>query len=280
MKAKLYIVTYNSEHHLNQGLESLFAADLSQHELEIFIINNHSNFHLHDEFKDKVAVLHNVLRPDFSTGHTPRNWNQAFMLGFENLNNPACDIVMCAQDDTHYNPQWLNLIHKAHFEMGYDFVCIGVGDTFHSYTPRAIKKVGMWDERFSALCFMEHDYFIRTAMYLGDKATVTDIGHSKDLYTFNPLPFARDVIEQPVRDSEKLELGHQRGRMANPFRELFKAKWGDYSEFTPTHQFVNNPRPPGIMGYILYPYFECDIEDLNGKGFNLGSGWVPPGFIE
>jgi len=279
MKVRMYIVTYNNEYHLNQGLESLFAADLSLHELEVFIINNHSNFHLHDEFKDKVTVLHNVLRLDRSTGHTSRNWNQALMLGFEDLNNPACDIVICAQDDTFYHSNWLNLLMNRHLQLRLDFICIGVGDTLHSYTPTAVKKIGMWDERFSALCFMEHDYFIRAAMHLGNKASVTDAGHAKGLYSINPLPDAQQIIQQPQRNAEKLQLGQERGSMQNPFRELFKAKWGDYSEFTPSSQFINKPHPPGIPGYITYPYFERDVEDLNGKGFNLGSSWQPPGWI-
>ena len=276
MKAKLYIVTYNSEQHINEGLRTLFDSDLSQHELEIYIINNHSNFVLYDEYKDKVTVLHNVLRPDFSTGHTSRNWNQALILGFEDLNNPACDLVICAQDDTHYHREWLNLLHLAHFEQGYHFVCVGAGDTLHSYTPTCVKKVGMWDERFCAICFMEHDYFIRSAMVLGDKASVNDWGHMSGLYTINPLPYARQIADQPQRSADKIALGQARGKFDNPFRELFKAKWGNYSEFTPTSQFVNNPRPPGIMGYITYPYFEKDIEDLNGLGFNLGTGWGRP----
>lgn len=269
MKARMYIVTYNSEHHINEGLETLFASDLSQHELEIFIINNHSNFHLHDEFVGKVTVLHNVLRLDSSTGHTTRNWNQALMLGFEDLNNPQCDIVICAQDDVLYQPQWLNLTYKAHFEMGYDFVCTGIGDVLHSYTPTAIKKVGMWDERFCVVCLMEHDYFIRAAMHLNDKASVTDTGHSVGLYTFNPLPFVNQMLIQPVKEAEKHALTSIRRTMDTPPKELFKAKWGMYTEQAFIDQFVGKPRKPNIPSYVTYPYFERNIDDLEGLGFNL-----------
>lgn len=273
MKAKLYILTYNSEKHLNDGLTSLFAGDLSQHQLEIFIINNHTNFHLHDEFRDKVTVLHNVMQPDFGTGHTSRNWNQALILGFKDLDNPDCDLVILAQDDCHYYSPWLNTLNIIHFEKGYDFFCVGAGDMLHSYTPRAVKKVGLWDERFSAICFMEHDYFIRAAMHLGDKATVNDIGHAAGLYSINTIGLALDVAGNPPRESAKVELGHIRGKFDNPFRELFKAKWGNYSEFIPAAPFLNNPRLPGIGNYILYPYFEKGIENLNDLGYNLGTGW-------
>lgn len=276
MKAKLYILTYNNEQHLNEGLRTLFAGDLTQHELEVYIINNHTNFILHDEFKDKVIVLHNVLQPDFGTGHTSRNWNQGLIHGFKDLNNPDCDLVILAQDDTYYHKNWLNLLNTIHFEMGYHFFCVGAGDMLHSYTPTAVKKVGLWDERFSAICFMEHDYFIRAAMYLGDTASVNDTGHMVGLYSFNQLSFATQVAENPVRNQNKLELGQARAKFDNPFRELFKAKWGNYSEFTPTINFVNRPQQPGVINYILYPYFEKAIENLNEIGYNLGTGWGRP----
>lgn len=276
MKAKLYILTYNNEQHLNDGLTTIFASDLSQHELEVFIINNHTNFHLHDEFVGKVTVLHNVMQPDFGTGHTSRNWNQGLILGFKDLNNPDCDLVILAQDDCHYHHNWLNLLHKTHFEMGYHFFCVGAGDMLHSYTPTAIKKVGLWDERFSAICFMEHDYFIRAAMHLGDAASVNDLGHATGLYTINPLPFAFEIASNPERNVQNRSLVPARSALANPFRELFKSKWGNYSEFTPTSSFLGKKIAPGIMNYILYPYFEKNIEDLNGLGYNLGSGWAHP----
>lgn len=273
MKAKLYILTYNNEPHLNDGLRSLFSGDLSKHELQVFIINNHTNFHLHDEFKDKVTVLHNVLQPDFGTGHTSRNWNQGLIHGFRDLDNPDCDLVILAQDDTNYGSNWLNLLHTVHFQLGYDFFCVGAGDMLHSYTPRAIKKVGLWDERFSAICFMEHDYFIRTAMYLGSKASVNDTGHMEGLYSFNQISFATAIANNPPRNIEKINLGRIRGTFDNPFRELFKEKWGNYSEFTPTSHFLSNPRPPKLINYILYPYFEKGIDNLNEIGYNLGTGW-------
>jgi len=276
MKAKLYILTYNNEAHLNDGLTSLFAGDLTQHELEVFIVNNHTNFHLHDEFVGRVTVLHNVMQPDFGTGHTARNWNQSLMLGFKDLDNPDCDLVILAQDDCHYHYNWLNLLYTVHFELGYHFFCVGAGDMLHSYTPTAVKKVGMWDERYGNICFMEHDYFIRAAMYLGDTASVNDDGHMAGLYTYNPISFAREIASNPPRNADKANLGPIRGKMDNPFRELFKSKWGNYSEFTPASQFVNNPRKPGIPGYVLYPYFEKGIENLNEMGFNLGTGWGRP----
>ena len=86
MKIKLFIVTYNNALELNKTLTSLFKSDLNAIDYEVFIINNHSNFSIDEQFEKNVAILHNVLRPDNSTGYLTRNWNQALILGFGNLN--------------------------------------------------------------------------------------------------------------------------------------------------------------------------------------------------
>jgi hypothetical protein len=62
MKIKQYIVTYNNSTQINNCLESIFN-NLSQHELsflEIFIINNHTNFSIRDEIVNRDTVLHNT----------------------------------------------------------------------------------------------------------------------------------------------------------------------------------------------------------------------------
>lgn len=261
----MYILTFNNESHLNSGLTSMFSGNLSNHDLQVFIINNHSNFHLHDEFKDKVTVLHNALSSDFSLGNTSRSWNQALIHGFIDLNTPDCDLVILAQDDCEYGKDWLNLVYSVHFEMGYHFFCVGAGDMLHSYTPTAIKKVGLWDERYSALSFMEHDYFIRCAMHLGDRATVST-GHGMG-YALNPIQIAQLIATNPVRIGNKRELQIVRTAMDHPSRQLFAAKWGDVSEHIIVSNFANKPRKPGIPEYILYPHFEKNVENLAGLGY-------------
>ena len=165
MKIKLYILTYNSEYHLNSGLETLFSTDLSQHQIEIYVINNHTNYNLYKKFENKVITIHNILQPDFGTGHCSRNWNQAIIHGFHSLINPDCDLVICAQDDTEYLHNWLNLLVHAH-TAGYEFIACGIGDNLCSYTPIGVKYIGLWDERYCALHYAEHDYFLRAAMWL------------------------------------------------------------------------------------------------------------------
>ena len=79
-KLKIYIVTYKRSNVLNDTLEKLFKSDFSQvPNTEVNIINNHTDFRLDSQFKDKVNVLHNVLRPDWSNGNLAENWNQVYL---------------------------------------------------------------------------------------------------------------------------------------------------------------------------------------------------------
>jgi GT2 family glycosyltransferase len=141
---KLFIVTWQNEKALNDGLDSLFTNN--NIDLEVNVIANHSAVKVHDEFQDKVNIIYNNLRLDESTGYLSRNWNQAILLGFKSLRNPACDVLIAAQDDTIYYKNWLKKLLKLHNK--YSFITYGWGDNFCSYLPEAVKKVGLWDERF------------------------------------------------------------------------------------------------------------------------------------
>ena len=96
MKIKLFIVTYNNPEDLNLTLKSIFKSidNTNKHNIEINIINNHSNFNINKDYLGFIKILNNVLRPNFSTGHLSRNWNQALILGFENLISTKSDIVI------------------------------------------------------------------------------------------------------------------------------------------------------------------------------------------
>lgn len=117
MRIKHYIVTYNNNEVLNNCLESLWDIfeNYTKDEYQVYIINNHSNFSINRKFERYVEVIHNDLRPDFSTGHLSRNWNQAILHGFKDLNNPDCDILVTNQNDCEFDGDFVpNLIewHK------------------------------------------------------------------------------------------------------------------------------------------------------------------------
>ena len=65
---KIFIVTYRRPAILNKTLDILFnKTDFSSiPNTEVNIINNHSEFVLNEEFKDKVHVFHNNTRPDWT----------------------------------------------------------------------------------------------------------------------------------------------------------------------------------------------------------------------
>lgn len=141
----MYILTYDSEYHINDSLNQIFTYGLDD-DIELNIINNHTNLQISEQNKKKLEdfgnykILHNVMQSDTSWGYTTRNWNQALILGFKSLNNPDCDVVICAQDDTLYNDNWLRNL-KARHEEGLEFISAGLGDCFCSYTPEAVKAI-------------------------------------------------------------------------------------------------------------------------------------------
>lgn len=272
MKIKLYILTYDNEHHINDNLNSLFSSNLKPY-VEINIINNHSNFKISPENWDKLnafgnyKILHNVMQCDESWGYTTRNWNQAFTLGFKDLNNPDCDFVVCAQDDCNYHFDWVTILQQRHSD-GLEFIACGVGDTLCSYTPQAIKTVGMWDERFSFLCWSEHDYFLRASSWLGYKCAIEDRTH-RNLYTFND-GLAKGIAWKPLEDEKKGILRNIRQTTSNKIAvNLFTKKWGADPDDMSTACFnnIDNKRIPLIPSFIYYPHFEKDIDNLSEKGY-------------
>jgi hypothetical protein len=262
LKVKLYIVTYNQYDELNNWcLKSLFESNFP-FDNNVYIINNHSNFIINDEYKNKVKVLHNVLRSDNNNGHIGQNWNQAITLGFKNLLNPDCDIVITVQVDTKFIYNWFDnvktLLHS------YEYICFGAGDQVQVFTPEHIKKVGLFDENISNIAFHEHDYFMRCILYNSDKSSISDYHHGRLL---NP---------KEINFIIKTETGDRRGEsyysIIWKFHQLglnvMRTKWS----YVPMDQEWQNPeifRDIKIISpqYLRYPYFECDMYDLKSKGY-------------
>ena len=175
-KMKIYIVTYKRSDILNDTLEKLFKSDFSKiKNTEVNIINNHSEFFVRDEFKDRVNILHNVLRPDWSNGNMSENYNQAFINGIIDLNNPDTEVLVTLQNDAVVHPNWCKNLEVL-FNKGYTFITGLCGDTITAYKPSAIRKIGMWDENLPAQ-YKETDYFLRALVYNKQKSSINDIVH-------------------------------------------------------------------------------------------------------
>jgi hypothetical protein len=267
-KIKHFIVTYNNEKRINESLKSLFESDLNNN-IEVFIISNHSYLNIHDEFIKKVKILRNETRPDFSTGHLSRNWNQAIINGFQNLNNPDCDILITSQDDTIFKKNYIE--RSVELSESFDFSVFGSGDQFAIYTPNAIKKIGLWDERLCNIGYQEADYFLRAIKYC-DRVSINDYRHGRVYNPQNNNP----ITETPTGWDYK-DVAHMASMVYHQHSlYIFEKKW----ETRPMDWVVKNKGyvddnymnylkniEPMIPSFILYPYFEKNIETLREQKF-------------
>jgi len=264
MKLKLYIVTYNRYNDLHTTLDSLFNTDLFVNKVydnwskEIYIVNNHSNFSLDSKYHDKVTVLHNTMRPDFSCGHLSRNYNEIFINGFKDLNNPDCDLLMHSHDDNIFHPNFFEQLLLYHEK--YNLITFSQGCGFMSYTAEAVKKIGMWDERFCTIGYHEGDYFLRAIKYNHEHTSIND---PRQLRTWNPLPHI--VYKIPGTDLNSAHTESQ--KYYSVCRQLFEQKWNGVKDTNYSPNILNILSDPKINLHMMYPYFEKDLYDLPTKYF-------------
>ena len=272
---KVFIVTYKRPDILNDTLDRLFNhTDFSMiPDTEVNIINNHSEFHIDDQFKNKVNVLHNMTRPDWDTGNLARNWNECLIHGFKDLENPDAKIVVTMQNDIVLHENWATNILKLHKK--YTLVTGILGDNIVSYRPEAVKKIGMWDERFPCPAHKEADYFLRALIYNKKYSIICDRIHNRLLNSEDYLPLDTSIY----RGGEE-EWRNESKRAEDPWEAWYQAtqifywKWKDTWKEQPnyfgwingwTEEFITNPpKPSNAVNFSLYPYFEKNI-DLKGK---------------
>ena len=174
---KIYMVTYNSPASVANNLESLFKSKhiYTNIKLQINIINNHPNFHIPPEYEKSVTVLQNWhVRSENSCGHLARDWNTALIKGFGNLINPECQQVIGVHDDVIWHEDWMEKLINIHHTKGYTLYMGDFGCSFVSYLPEAVRKIGLWDERFCNIGYHEADYMLRARIHNPDKSTIND----------------------------------------------------------------------------------------------------------
>jgi hypothetical protein len=260
MKIKQYIVTYNNNKLLNKCLESMKGVTH-----EIFIIDNFGNCEIED-FNLNVTIIKNELRPKFSTGHLSKDWNAGLVNGFQNLNNPDANIVILNQNDTIFKKNYVNKLIELHIK--FDFIQMGSGDEFMSFTPSAVKQVGLFDERFCNIGFQEADYFLRCLLYNKNKSTINDNQHDRILNKLNDNDIILENVvcghnreEQSTMDSSKY---HKNSHI------MFNFKWKEFPldrnwSRIPENYDLSNVKPQ--LSNIMYPYFEKDINTLQQQNF-------------
>jgi hypothetical protein len=271
MKIKVFVVTYKNESMLKENLDSLLVSDLVQQDYSITVVNNYTESFALTEYcsSNNIAVLHNELRPNFSTGHLARSWNQCLMHGFKSLKNPDSDLVVLVQDDSLFLSNWCSYVIEKHNT--YDFISMGAGDQFHSYKSNHLKQVGLWDERFCSISYQEYDYFIRSFLYNRDRVSINDPKHAR---VYCPID---NLI---VSDADEFIGGmRQDTRHTNSIkyqgisRSILLAKWGDSIDrlsksigWNPELEYLSTLSASRIPNFVYYPYFEKDI-DLAGKNY-------------
>ena len=298
IKIKIYIVTYNNNPILNDwALKTLFNSNcmisnnkkevnkeevnkeevnkeevnkeenkkfdecLFKYDIQVNVINNHSNIRINEEYKNKINLMNNECRPDFSTGHLSRNWNQALIHGFKCLKNPDTDYVICCQNDVKFTKNWLELLMQMHEK--YTFIQYGQGDSFHSYKPDAVKQIGLWDERFCNIGYQEHDYFLRALIYNFDKSSINST-NSRQFHNEMDL----QILEKTKCGSKRGEKSHNESRQYHKVsRVVFRHKWGNVQPARWKKNFKWIPKKAKSPSYVYYPYFEKHIHDLKGKGY-------------
>ena len=290
---KIYIVTYKRQGILNQTLDILFNQTdfVTIQDTEVNIINNHSDFFLEERFKDKVNVIHNNARPDWDTGNLARNWNQALVHGFKDLNNPDAKIVVTMQNDIVLSPNWATNLLKMHKK--YTFVTGILGDNIVSYRPDAVKKIGMWDERFVTPANKEADYYIRALILNRDKSLINDISHGRLLNTEDALSLDTPQYQGGNPDWMAIKSNELWDEAWYHTSQIFRWKWKDTWKSQPEYNgwltkwssdFVNNPPSlPKVPNFVQYYYFEKDIETLkeqNYVGWRPGDYWLDLGKCE
>ena len=258
MKIKFYVVTYNRKNDLHRTLSSLFSTDIDNHDVEVYVVNNHTTLEISPEFSDRVTVLNNVFRPNKSTGHLSRNYNEIFLHGFGSLANPECDILMHSHDDNEFSFNFFSDMLAYHSD--YELITFSQGCGLMSYTPEAVRTIGMWDERFCTIGYHEGDYFLRALVYMKDKTSIND---PKQLREWNPLTH---VCHKLSGTSENPE--HRRSFASYSIcRKLWELKYPIVKDVGWTHAQMQNMAAPSIPTYVMYPYFEKGIYETDKKYF-------------
>jgi hypothetical protein len=267
MKVKIFILTWKDAVALNNNLRSLFKGfthlhKVSEMNIEVIIINNHTEFSIDPLYEPHVRVIHNAGQPDFATAMIARMWNLAIIHGFKSLNSPDCDVVITSQDDAVWQEDWVQRLEAIRYN--FDFYADDAGDLICMHTPTSVKKIGMWDERFH-YGFGEGDYFLRAVKYMPERSSINDYAHGR---VWNPsLHLAIRPEPDPNRYAEQSRSHRFRGLSWANF--LYKWKTQELEGKWPrdVREKVLTIEP--VPSTIHYPYFELDIEDLKGKGYIL-----------
>lgn len=259
-RLKIYMVTYRNAECVKNNLDSFFATMPKEGDdtgvpeelsFSLTIINNHSAFTMPEQYKPYVDVRNN-LRVDESCGHLARDWNYALIDGFRNLKKPQADQIICVHDDVIWLDNWFSKLYNIHHK--YDLYMADFGCTMTSYLPSAVRRIGLWDERFCNVAYHEADYQLRARIYNAEKTSINDYQQGR---VWNPTEI---LVEHPPHNADKHTAARESLDYHPVSRKVFEKKWRRYPEqWDKQHE---PPTRPYIDSYMMYPYFEKDVETL------------------
>lgn len=250
---RIFIVTYKCPH-LNANLKSIFESDANPNDYSVSVIVNDPDYFIDEEYKDRVTIHMQTLRfTSNNVGHLARDWNQALIKGFGNLESREAEQVILCQDDMIWDKDWKQKLDEIHEK--YTFYTCSWGDGFLSFKVNAVRRVGLFDERFVGVGYHEGDYFLRQFIFNNKYSSINDHWHDR---VWNPT---FDVARRTFIEVRELKKGM-------PYNRWFwKEKWGEpiLHEKDWTQNLFRKSRKdqlrlrPLLPYRPFYPAFERDI---------------------
>lgn len=261
MNRKIHVFAVRYREDISPFIDNFYTdKSISFSHTKLTIINNYGI--LEEPPNLSYKVLNNTLRPDFSTGHLSRNWNQAIINGFKDLNNPIVDLVICIQIDAILGPNWyfkLNKLLDSYPKL--EYIALGDGDEFQVFTPNIIKSIGLYDERYCNIGYQEADYFRRVWIKKSLNSLIFDSFHGRTLNKLNipPYEFSNIIIRDPKKTINEYHIKSKVHH--NVSKAVFHYKWGTNAN----PEFWDQSKIPIVNSsdkkeFKYYPYFEKDID--------------------
>jgi len=269
IKIAIYIVTYKNEDLLHRCLKSVFHnLNIMNIDLSVTVMNNFGVLSLSSEWKDKVSVIDNLARPDFSTGHLSRSWNECIIHGFKSLSAPKCDLLILAQNDVVFEEGYLSRILE--YSKIYTYMTFGRGDELQIMTPESVKTIGLYDERFCNIGYQEADYFLRALILNGSKSTINDPFHRR---VHNRIENPKVIQDVPSGYLRHDVIHHASMIYHSISQNVFFSKWNSYIHFKDKYPMEDwDPYVKTLKiapkQWMFYPYFEMGVYSPQEKYTN------------
>ena len=209
-RVHVFIARYRETESLHRLLARVLAS-LEPRCSNVTVINNHPTNVRDSEMHSlppRVRVHHNSLRLTETFGQLARTWNEALVNGFgHDLLHPKVDLLITLHADAELRIDWWSAL-QVHINSCH-FLQMGRGDELVAYTPEAVRRIGLWDERFTGTTHQEFDYFLRAHLWFPEHTCISDPLHCR---------FAHPLPEANVRRVLNLSA-------SNGFQRLVSGGW-------------------------------------------------------